>query len=108
MQQSILQEFLSYIEAGGWVMPPLIFLMILLWYAIGYRAAALSRGSKRGARRLLSKADKKVRKDKQLKGEGVMVRAARKGVALREQGFVDLRAFLDDAFAEEYREIRKF
>ena len=108
MQQSILQEFLSYIEAGGWVMPPLIVLMIVLWYAIGYRAAALQRGSKRGARRLLSKAGKKARKDKELKGEGVMVRAARKGVALRNSGVIELRSFLDDAFAEEYREIRKF
>ncbi len=108
MQQSMLQELLSYVEAGGWVMPPLILLMVVLWYAIGYRAAALQRGTRRGARRLLAKADKRARKNKRLHGEGVLVRAARKGIALRDSGVVDLRAFLDDAFAEEYREIRKF
>ena len=108
MQQSILQEFLSYVEAGGWVMPPLIALMIVLWYAIGYRAMALQRGPGRGARSLLGQAEKKARKDKLLKGEGVLIRAARKGVALRNEGYVELRGFLDDAFADEYREIQKF
>ena len=108
MQQSILQEFLSYVEAGGWVMPPLIALMVVLWYAIGYRAMALQRGTRRGARSLIGKAEKKARKDKRLKGEGVLVRAARKGVALRDRGYVELRGFLDDAFAEEFREIRKY
>ena len=108
MQQSILQEFLSYIEAGGWVMPPLIVLMVVLWYCIGYRWAALQRGTQRGARRLLSKTDKKMRKRKPMKGEGVLVRAARKGIQLKGSGVIELRSFLDDAFAEEYREIRKF
>ena len=108
MQQSILQEFLSYVEAGGWVMPPLIALMIVLWYAIGYRAAALRRGTKRDPRRLLSKAERKAAKSKTLTGDGILVSAARKGIELRDRGVVELRRFLDDAFAEEYREIRKF
>ncbi|MEE4173910.1 MAG: MotA/TolQ/ExbB proton channel family protein [Xanthomonadales bacterium] len=108
MQQSILQEFLSYVEAGGWVMPPLIALMVVLWYAIGYRAMALHRGTGRGVRSLLSKADKKLKKDKRLEGQGVLIRAARKGVALRQEGFIELRGFLDDAFADEYREVRKY
>jgi len=108
MQQSILQEFLSYVEAGGWVMPPLIVLLVVLWYAIGYRAAALQRGTSRNPRRLLSKADRRASQDKPLEGQGVLVRAARKGVELRDRGLRDLRSFLDDAFAEEYREVRKF
>lgn len=109
MQQSILQEFLSYIEAGGWVMPPLIFLMIVLWYAIGYRAAALRRGTQRGPRRLLDKAERKPEKaGKLLAGDGILVSAARKGLELKDRGVIELRGFLDDAFAEEYREIRKF
>ncbi|MEJ2533897.1 MAG: MotA/TolQ/ExbB proton channel family protein [Gammaproteobacteria bacterium] len=108
MQQSVLQELLSYIEAGGWVMPPLILLMVVLWFAIGYRFAALQRGTARGARGLLSKTEKKVRKQKKVSEDGVLVRAARKGVQLRNSGVVELRSFLDDAFAEEYREMRKF
>ncbi len=108
MQQSLFQELLSYVEAGGWVMPPLIFLMVVLWYAIGYRAMALARGTGKDPRRLLNKAERKAAKDKVLKGDGVLVSAARKGVELRERGVIELRGFLDDAFAEEYREIRKF
>jgi biopolymer transport protein ExbB len=108
MQQSILQEFLSYVEAGGWVMPPLIVLMVVLWFAIGYRFAALQRGTTKGARRLLDKTDKSMRKQKEMKSEGVLVRAARKGLQLRNSGVVELRAFLDDAFAEEEREITRF
>lgn len=108
MQQSIFQEFLSYVEAGGWVMPPLIVLMIVLWFAIGYRVAALKTGSTRGARQLLGKTDKRMRKRKKVKTDGVLVRAARKGIQLKNSGVIELRGFLDDAFAEEEREIRKF
>lgn len=108
MQQSILQEFLSYIEAGGWVMPPLIVLMVVLWFAIGYRFAALQRGTSRGARQLLRKTDKKIRKQKKINPEGVLVRAAKKGVQLKNSGVVELRGFLDYAFYEEEKEIRKY
>mgnify|MGYP000535451097 CR=1 FL=1 len=59
MLQSILQEFLAYMEAGGWVMPPLVLLLLVLWFAIGYRFAALRRGSKRGARNLIERLEKK-------------------------------------------------
>ncbi len=104
MQQSIFQEFLAYLEVGGWVMPPLILLLLLLWFAIGYRWAALQRGTKRGARNLIERVERK----KQPKNSGVVVRAVNKGIKLRETGWVDLRSFLDDAFAEEEREIRKF
>lgn len=108
MQQSILQELLSYIEAGGWVMPPLIALMVVLWYGIGYRAMALGRGTGKGPRRLLEAMDPRRGKGAKKTGEGVMVSAARKGLALRDRQLDNLRAYLDDAFAEEHREIRKF
>ena len=108
MQQTIFQEFLSYVDAGGWVMPPLIFLMVLLWYGIGYRFAALRRGTARGPRGLLAKTEKKMRKRKRTPTDGTLVRAARKGIQLRNTGILQLRPFLDDAFAEEEKELRKF
>lgn len=104
MLQDVWKELLGYIEAGGWVMPPLIALMVVLWYAIGYRWSALQRGTERGARNLLERLERK----KKPSGDGVLVRAARKGVKLRKSGYRDLRSFLDDAFAEEERELRKF
>jgi biopolymer transport protein ExbB len=104
MQQSVLQDLLGYIEAGGWVMPPLIALLVVLWFAIGYRYAALQRGTQRGARNLIER----LERDKRPSGEGVLARAAIKGVKLRDTGRPDLRSYLDDAFAEEEREIRRF
>ncbi|MGA9574849.1 MAG: MotA/TolQ/ExbB proton channel family protein [Lysobacterales bacterium] len=104
MLQSFLKEFLGYMEAGGWVMPPLVFLLLALWFAIGYRFTALQRGTKRGVRTLIDRIERK----KKYSDDGVIVRAVRKGIKLRKKGRIDLRSFLDDAFAEEEKEIRKF
>ncbi len=104
MQHSGFQEFFRYIDAGGWVMPPLVVLLLVLWFAIGYRFTALQRGTKRGARNLI----KRVEQNKKSSQDGVLVRAVKKGIKLKEKGFLDLRSFLDHAFAEEAREIRKF
>ena len=104
MLQTIWQEMLLYFEAGGWVMPPLVILMLILWFAIGYRYAALQRGTRRGARNLVERIERK----KKPTGDGVLVRAARKGVKLRKKGYRDLRDFLDDAFAEEEKELHRY
>lgn len=104
MQQSIFQELISYMQAGGWVMPPLVVLLMVLWFSIGYRWMSLQRGSKRGARYLIERIENK----RSGKGSGVIVRAVKKGLELRKIGRIDLRAFLDDAFAPEEKEIRKF
>lgn len=104
MLQSVLQEFMAYMDAGGWVMPPLVFLLLVLWFAIGYRFTALQRGTKRGVRNLIERMEQK----KKPAQDGVLVRAVKKGIKVRKKGRIDLRSFLDDAFAEEEKEIRKF
>ncbi|KAA9129856.1 MotA/TolQ/ExbB proton channel family protein [Marinihelvus fidelis] len=108
MGASFISELLSYVEAGGWVMPPLIVLMVVLWFAIGYRFAALQRGTARGARNLLDKTAKRLAAGKPPKSDGVMVRAARKGLRLKGSGVIELRGFLDDAFWEEERDIKRY
>lgn len=102
---SIVREFASYVEAGGWVMPPLVLSTLVLWFAIGYRFAALKRGSARGARNLLRRYDEK---GKRPKSEGVLVRALARGTSLRDSRPRNLRALLDDAFFQELQEIRRF
>ena len=102
---SLFQIVGDYIEQGGWVMPPLILATLVLWFAIGYRFAALQVGTERDVRNLLRRFDK----DKMPKREGVIVRALGKGVRLRDDDRIeDLRHYLDDAFWEEEKEIRKF
>jgi biopolymer transport protein ExbB len=104
MVAAFFQELGKYVEAGGWVMPPLIVALIVLWFAIGYRFAALKRGSKRGARNLI----RRIEQGKAPRGDGVLVRAVNKGLALKSLGLDDLRPYLDDAFAESERELRRF
>jgi len=104
MMTDLIQEVAGYIDAGGWVMPPLLVATLVLWFAIGYRFAALKRGSERDVRNLI----RRYEKGKMPKTDGVMVRALHKGMALRDAGLDELRPYLDDAFHEEHKEIRKY
>ncbi len=105
MGGNLFQDVAGYLQAGGWVMPPLVLATLVLWFAIGYRFAALKRGSERDVRNLIRRFDDK---GKLPKGEGVLVRALRKGLELRDRHLDDLRPYLDDAFFEEEKEIRRY
>ena len=85
-------------------MPPLLAATVVLWFAIGYRFAALKRGSERDVRNLIRRYDK----GKMPKTDGVLVRALHHGMQLRDAGLDDLRPYLDDAFYQEAREIRRY
>jgi len=104
MSGTIFQDLERYIEAGGWVMPPLIAAAVVLWFAIGYRIAALRRGTRRGARNLVFR----IRAGKHPKTDGVLVRAAISGLDLFDRGLAELRPHLDEAFFEEESEIRRY
>lgn len=104
MFESFFQELANYVEAGGWVMPPLIVGTVVLWYAIGYRIAALKRGTKRGARNLIYR----MEAGKPPGRDGIMVSAAQRGLECRAQGYVPLRPHLDDAFAEFDRALHRY
>ncbi len=104
MWAGIISELTKYIQAGGWVMPPLLLATLLLWFSIGYRFAALKRGTLRDVRNLVRRYDK----GKKPGSDGILVRALSKGIELRDSGKDSLRPYLDDAFFEEEREIRKF
>jgi len=94
-----------FFEVGGYVMPPLIAATIVLWFAIGYRYAALQRGSVRAPRRLLHRiADESfVRKPKGLLDEAVVI-----GLQIARREPPHLRRYLDDAFGELERRTRRF
>ena len=48
-------EFVSLMNAGGWVMWVLFVLNLALWYGLGYRYLMLRRGTEGSVRRLISK-----------------------------------------------------
>ncbi len=100
-----LDALADYFAAGGGVMWPLVVLLLVLWFALGWRFALLRRGSRRGARVLL---DRVGRDDPAYRmRDGILVRAARLGLALKSRGLPDLRRRLDDAFAAEERNLRR-
>lgn len=104
MLQGIIKDLTLYIEAGGYVMPPLILATVVLWFALGYRYATIKAGTSRGVRHLLER----MQRGQQPSRNGVLVRAARKGLALKERNMPYLRRFLDDAFAAEERDLKRF
>ena len=70
----------TYYEMGGFVMPPLIVVAVLLWYALAYRLLNI-RTSTRNPRQLVELAKKK-----QLKSKSISGKAAIEAVELMEQG----------------------
>ena len=104
MGGGLFNELLFFFKAGGYVMPPLLLATVVLWYAIGYRYAAMRRGSKRGVRVLVERAEQGIMPS----DKGVLHRALKKGLKLRQRQLPNLRRFLDEAFAEEEAELRKF
>lgn len=44
MVGELVDDFLFYYQAGGYVMPPLVGATLVLWYALGYRLSVLRRG----------------------------------------------------------------
>lgn len=98
------QQLFGYFQSGGYVMPPLVIATIILWWTLGYRYAALKRGTPRGTRPLVYR----YLKGKKPSQNGVLVRALHKGMEIRTKNPPYLRRFLDDAFAEEDKEIKKY
>ena len=105
MPADLFSDLAYFFEVGGYVMPPLIAATVVLWFAIGFRYAALRRGSVRAPRRLLHRiADEPfVRKPKGLLDEAVVI-----GLRVARRNPPYLRRYLDDAFAELERRTRRF
>ncbi|MCK7592528.1 MotA/TolQ/ExbB proton channel family protein [Pseudomarimonas salicorniae] len=94
----------AYLASGGYVMPPLVIITLVLWYALGARWALLQRGSQKNVRVLL-------RKYSQGRGkapEGIVDQAIVHGLRLRDEGQAPLRRYLDDAFADYEARIKRF
>lgn len=100
----LLIELKSFFDAGGFVMPPLIFATTLMWYGLGYRCWILRRNGKFSARQLVQRSlsgwDKKP--------TDIVEEAALIGVQLKNRGVSDLRRYLDREFYQYEKEIVRF
>lgn len=104
----IVHDYILMIEdlfnAGGWVMLPLFFCALLLWYGLGYRYWTLRTSGRSSVHDMLDSYSSNVDKP----AKSIVEQAARQGIALRKQGVKNLRRYLDEAFYDYLKEIRKF
>ncbi len=84
------------LESGGPVMPPLVAVSLALWFALGYRAAVLRRGSRRSVRALLERYARGEAKPPR----GLVDRAAQRALAVAALRPPHLRHHLEDALAD--------
>ncbi|RUM44065.1 MAG: MotA/TolQ/ExbB proton channel family protein [Hydrogenimonas sp.] len=103
---NLFQQFLLYMQSGGFVMWPLLVLTIILWYAIGYRFHTLKRGSKKSVRVLI----RKYLTGKRQKTKGLIDRAivdaieAVNGKCDGKRG----REIIEDLFFPYYQDLKRY
>jgi len=109
MLQTFFNEFNAFVNQGGFVMIPLSIAVLILWYAIGYRFAAIKRGNPRSVRRLIRRyheADGDYSGD--MNPEGIIDSAIVQGLELSKTYKTNLRRYLDDAFSHYVRDMSKY
>jgi biopolymer transport protein ExbB len=99
----ILNTVRDFLVMGGFVMWPLLIGTLVLWYALGYRASLLRRGSSRSVRVLFER----YRDGRQRPPAGVVDTAVVRGLAVVRMNPKDLRRALDDAFAGTESSIKR-
>ena len=97
-------KFLFYFEAGGYVMPPLVIITVILWYMLGYRYHVLKRGNTRSVRVLLEK----YQQGYDRVPSGIIDDAIVKALAIAKEQKDDLRRYLEDVFFDHRREISRY
>ncbi|MCB9727532.1 MAG: MotA/TolQ/ExbB proton channel family protein [Deltaproteobacteria bacterium] len=96
MFQDALVELGSYIDRGGFVMPPLVAATLALWYGLGYRLATLRRGGRGPVRALVERG----RRGALGRSRGLVAQAVARAVDLEAHGRQNLRPRLDEALAD--------
>lgn len=104
MIRTVLQEWTSLLEQGGFVMWPLTALAVLLWFGLGYRLMLLRRGSNLDVRHLIG-----LYWDRpSLKARGFVDAAASLAVMVRKQQPGDIKRYLDEELFSLSEGMRRF
>jgi len=102
--QSSFDGLLYYYQAGGYVMPPLVLCALLLWYALGFRMAAVKRGSRRSVRNLIER----YTAGKWHQPTGIVQDAIVLGITIKDRNLPHLRRHLDDGFSNYRQRLTRF
>lgn len=95
--------FSGYLSAGGLIMPILLLVCVLMWYAIGARWALLQRGSRKNVRVLI----KRHAEGRTKPPNGIVDAAIALAAARVARGGTHLRAHLDEDFAPFERDLKR-
>ncbi len=90
---------LEYYDMGGFVMPPLVFISVLLWYALIYRALNI-RSSQQNPRDLVRRAKKGKRKFLALKSTTADAARFAMETARANESTVLVKALIEEEFAK--------
>jgi biopolymer transport protein ExbB len=102
----LLEQFMSYMQSGGFVMWPLAILVLVLWYTLGYRFHTLKRGSNANVRNLVRKFSEGIRSEPKGLIDGAIVEALK---VVRVHGAnKHSRKLLDDLFKEWLVVIKRY
>ena len=104
MEGDFLRQMMGYVEAGGFVMGPLIAATCVLWFALGWRLITIQRGSTKSLRELV----RAYANGERQKTRGIVDEGARRGVALVRMNLDDARSYLRDSFGDLDREMDRF
>jgi len=106
MFQGLYDQFLVYMQNGGAVMWPLFVLVIVLWYALGYRYHALKRGSQKSVRVLI----RKFSSGKRVEPRGFIDSAVVEALKIVDGGYRGTigRELIEDAFYPYRQELKKY
>lgn len=101
-----LEGFFDYMGSGGFVMWPLFFAAMFLWFGLGFRFHTLKRGSQKSVRTLI----RKYHENKRTKVVGIIDSAIQDAMEIvAEYGRSRMaRKLIDDTFYEYEVTIRKY
>ena len=101
---AVVSELWVLLQKGGFVMPPLVLCMMLLWFGLGYRFVLLYLGDRRSVRALVDAAASGAL----TVPRGVVARAAMDGVQVARKFQENLRYHLDEAFFKYESELGSY
>ena len=101
-----LEGFFDYMQSGGFVMWPLFFTAMFLWFGLGYRFHTLKRGSQKSVRTLIRKYHEK----KRVKTEGIIDSAIVDAMKIIEENGCSssTRKLIDDHFYGYTKAIKQY
>lgn len=102
---NLINELIEYLGSGGLVMPPLILATLLLWYALGYRYAVMSRaGHRKSVRAIIDSYEK----GKWTKAGNIIESAVVEAFRLRTEKITPIRRYLDTEFWGVEKELSRY